>query len=201
MAWECPDLYHLWGILLWVKLSTGQSAHGKATWIIEFERGMIVDARQLGHSISEDVQQFNISQSTVSCVYWEYLMEDITTHRGQHSGRPQVLIYSDQWHLARIVRGNRQVTLAEITSAFNAGGASRISNRTIQHSLASMRYGTRRPKKITFKMALAIVHPFLREKWISYKQSSIVCLPMSYKKFNLVSLLSAHSQNMPLYVE
>ncbi|PNF27591.1 hypothetical protein B7P43_G02256 [Cryptotermes secundus] len=77
----------------------------------------------------------------VSRVYREYLVEGISTHCGQCSGQPWVLNDHDQRRLARIVRGNRQVTLAEITSTFNAGGTRRISSRSVQRSLASMEYG------------------------------------------------------------
>jgi hypothetical protein len=52
----------------------------------EFEWGIIVGARRMGHSISEVVWPFSIHESTVSHVYREYLMEGITTHRGQPSG-------------------------------------------------------------------------------------------------------------------
>ncbi|KAI4882318.1 hypothetical protein NFI96_002582 [Prochilodus magdalenae] len=48
----------------------------------------------------------------------EYITEGITTHSGQHSGRPRVLNNRDRRRLARIVLVNRQATLAEITSTF-----------------------------------------------------------------------------------
>jgi hypothetical protein len=127
MAWECP----------------GQSVHGRRHELSHFEWGMILGVRRMKHSVSKVVQPFNIPRSMVSCLYQEYLMEGITTHREQCSGRPRVLNDCDQWHLARIVCGNRQATLAEITSTCDAGSTRHISSRSVQHSLASMGYGNR----------------------------------------------------------
>ena len=79
----------------------------------EFKRDMIVGARQTGHTIFEVVRVFNIPRPTVSCVYWEYIIEVITTHSGHRSGRPQVHNDCNWRHLARIVHANRRATLAE----------------------------------------------------------------------------------------
>jgi transposase len=114
----------------------------------ECERGMTAGARRMGHCISDVVLSFNILWSMVSCVCREYLVEGTSTHRGQRSGRPQVLNDRDQRRLARIDCGNRQATLAEITSTFNAGGTRPISSRSVQRSLASMGYGSRRPTRV-----------------------------------------------------
>jgi hypothetical protein len=75
---------------------------------------MKVGARRMGHSISEFVPSINIPLSTVSHVFREYLVEGISTHRGQHSGQPRVLNDRDQRRPARIDRGNRQATLASM---------------------------------------------------------------------------------------
>jgi hypothetical protein len=107
-----------------------------------------VGARCMGHSISEVVLTFDISRSTVSRVYVEYLMEDITTHCRQRSGRPRVLNDCDQPHRARIVCGNRQAALAEITPIFNVGGARHTSGRPVQRSLDTMGYRSRRLTKV-----------------------------------------------------
>jgi hypothetical protein len=69
-----------------------------------------------------NLRSFNIPRSTVSRVYWEYLVEGISTHRGQRSGRQRVLNGSHQRCPARTVRGNGQATLADITPTFDAGG-------------------------------------------------------------------------------
>ena len=77
----------------------------------KFERGMLVRARRMGHSISEIVQEFNIPRSTVSRVCREYLISGITSHHGQRSGRPRILNERDQRRLGRVVIANRQATL------------------------------------------------------------------------------------------
>lgn len=72
-------------------------------------------------------------RSKTSCVYREYLMEGITAHYDrQHSGRTWVLNDNDQRCLARIVCGNLKATLTQI-------------RRSVQGSLASIGYGSRRP--------------------------------------------------------
>jgi hypothetical protein len=86
----------------------------------EFERIMIMSARQMGHSISKVVRTF---------------------HHGHRRGQSRMLNDGDQQHLARIVPGNRQVSLAEITFTFNADGTRGISSRLMQCSLASTGYG------------------------------------------------------------
>lgn len=77
--------------------------------LFKFKWCMIVGTRQMKQSISEIVSTFNIPQSMLSCVYWEYLMTDITHLLGQHSSQICVLNDLDQKHLARIVHGSRQV--------------------------------------------------------------------------------------------
>lgn len=64
--------------------------------------------------ISKIVSTFNILQSMlscVSCVYWEYLMADITHLLGQHSSQTWIFNDLNQKHLARIVHGRRHVTV------------------------------------------------------------------------------------------
>lgn len=60
---------------------------------------MIVDAREMGRSISEIVEVFDISRSTVLYVYQEYVVEDITVLRRQHNNNSQVLNNHDKRHV------------------------------------------------------------------------------------------------------
>lgn len=48
-------------------------------------------------------------------VYFENSMEGITTHTEQRNGRPWMVNDTDRRHMARIIRGNRQATMAQIT--------------------------------------------------------------------------------------
>ncbi|KAJ8894311.1 hypothetical protein PR048_006930 [Dryococelus australis] len=84
----------------------------------EFERGMIVGARNMECSISEVVQ----NRSTVSRVYRKYQNKGIAIHCGLRSCRPKSL---DNRRLGRIVRANRAGTFAQITATFDAGGVRR----------------------------------------------------------------------------
>lgn len=63
------------------------------------------------HSVSEIVEIFEILRSTVLRVFRKYLMEDIPTHRGQHSGQLRVLNARYQMYKTRIACGNRHATL------------------------------------------------------------------------------------------
>lgn len=60
---------------------------------------MIVDAREMGRLISEIVEVFDISRSTVLYVYQEYVVEDITVLRRQHNNNSQVLNNHDKRHV------------------------------------------------------------------------------------------------------
>jgi hypothetical protein len=106
----------------------------------EFERGLLVGARQRVHSISQVVQPSNIPRSKVLRVY-----QNSTTHRGQRSGRPRVLNYRDQRRLARAVRANRQAKLAGITSIFDSRDSRLISSWSVQRSSASVGHGAEDP--------------------------------------------------------
>ncbi|KAG9473686.1 hypothetical protein GDO78_004144 [Eleutherodactylus coqui] len=113
----------------------------------EFERGMIVGARRMGCPISEVVRELNIPRSTVSRVYREYLIQGVTSHSGQRSGRPRLLNDDDRQRLAGIACANSQATLSEITCIFNAEAPAHVSRRSVQRSLASMGYRSRRPPR------------------------------------------------------
>lgn len=113
-----------------------------------FERGMVVGARRMGHSISEIVSEFNIPRSTVSRVCREYLISGITTHHGQRSGRPRALNERDQRQVRRIISSNRQVTLREMTAEINVSRTTNVCVRTVQRNVTSMGYGSRRPTRV-----------------------------------------------------
>lgn len=80
----------------------------------EFERGITLDTRRMGHSIYEILRIFDIFRLTVSRMYRENLMEGITA-------RPQVVNDRNQRHPARIIYNNGQAIMVEIMSTFNAG--------------------------------------------------------------------------------
>lgn len=102
----------------------------------------------MGHYISEIVSMFDIHLTMVYHVYWEYLMEGITAHSGQHHGWLWLLSDHELSHLAIISYLNRQTTLAQIISPIIAENTNCISSRLAWNSLTSMGYGTRCSTKL-----------------------------------------------------
>lgn len=62
---------------------------------------------EIEHSISEIVGIFDIYQSKVSCMYWEYLMKAITADCEQSSSQQDILNDYDQRCLARTAYSNK----------------------------------------------------------------------------------------------
>lgn len=86
-------------------MNTSEAVYGKMT--LECELGMVGDARWIGHSISEIVGTFDIPRSKMSRVYWECLMNDITTHCRQLNSQLLIFNEHDPRCLARIVCDNK----------------------------------------------------------------------------------------------
>ena len=116
--------------------------------LTDFERGMLVGARRMGHAISDIVREFNIPRSTVSRVCREYRISGITSHHGQRSGRPRALNDRDRRRLRRVVNANRQATLRQITAEINVGRTRDVSGRTVRRNLSSLGYASRRPTRV-----------------------------------------------------
>ncbi|GBL96696.1 hypothetical protein AVEN_255688-1 [Araneus ventricosus] len=57
----------------------------------DFERGVIVGAREMGHSISEVAMKFVFSRTTISRVYLEYRVSDKTSNFRHRCGRKKDL--------------------------------------------------------------------------------------------------------------
>ncbi|GBN68482.1 hypothetical protein AVEN_135315-1 [Araneus ventricosus] len=57
----------------------------------DFERGVIVGAREMGHSMSEVVMKFGFSRTTISRVYCEYRVSDKTSNFRHRCGRKKDL--------------------------------------------------------------------------------------------------------------
>lgn len=88
---------------------TDWTAHSKAHGLLEIERGTIVGIRLAEDSIPETVIKIGIPQFMVLRMYQEYLMEDISVHRGQRNDRLRILNDRDQTRLARIVCGDIKI--------------------------------------------------------------------------------------------
>ncbi|GIY56940.1 hypothetical protein CDAR_86611 [Caerostris darwini] len=116
--------------------------------LTDFERGMLVGARRMGHAISEIVREFNIPRSTVSRVCREYEISGITSHHGQRSGRPPAFNDRDRRRLQRVVNSNTQATVRQITAEINVGRTRDLSVRTVRRNLAFLGYSSRRPTRV-----------------------------------------------------
>lgn len=113
-----------------------------------FERGMVVGARRMGHSISEVVQEFGFPRSTVSRVYREWVNEGVTVHNRHHTGRPQALNDRDRRNLRRVVIRDRGANVQRITAEFNTGRDRDVSQWTVRRNMRVLGYGSRRPTRV-----------------------------------------------------
>ena len=62
----------------------------------EFERGVIVGAREMGHNISEVAMQFGFSRTTISRVYREYRESGKKLNLRHRCGRKKIMQERDQ---------------------------------------------------------------------------------------------------------
>lgn len=147
MSGKFPYLYQL-HFDLYESVQTWARLFNDKAMLSEFEWNMIVVVWQIEHLISHIVETFNIPWSTLSRVYRGYLMEVITAHIGQLSSSPRVFNDCSQMHLTRIVYGDGQATLAQMTFSFNAEDTKRISSMLVQRYLVIIGYRNRRPTRM-----------------------------------------------------
>ncbi|GBM50172.1 hypothetical protein AVEN_50066-1 [Araneus ventricosus] len=57
----------------------------------DFERGVIIGAREMGHSISEVVMKFGFSRTTISRLYCEYRVSGKASNFHRRCGRKRTL--------------------------------------------------------------------------------------------------------------
>ncbi|GBO25706.1 hypothetical protein AVEN_154365-1 [Araneus ventricosus] len=131
---------------------------GKTSDLDAFDRGQIVGAQRLGHSISEIVRELRFSRSTVSRVYTD---GEKTSDRANCKGQ-LALNERGARRLSRIVRSQRSQTLAQITTQLNEGASRTVIERTMQHSLHRMGFGSRRPTRVPL---LNVCHRAARLAW------------------------------------
>ncbi|GBO33180.1 hypothetical protein AVEN_24672-1 [Araneus ventricosus] len=93
----------------------------------DFERGVIVGAREMGHSISEVGMKFGFSRTTISRVYREYR--------------------------TRILKRDRRATLPHIAADFNDGASASVCVRIVQRTVINMGSQSRRPTRVPFLTA------------------------------------------------
>ncbi|GFX58908.1 HTH_Tnp_Tc3_2 domain-containing protein [Trichonephila clavipes] len=121
---------------------------GKLPDFDAFDRGQIVAARRMGHSISEIVRQLGLSRSTVSRVYQEYTDGGQKTSDRANCKGQLALTERGEGRLRRIVRSQRSQTLAQITTQLNDGANRTVSKRTVKRSLHRICFRSRRPTRV-----------------------------------------------------
>ncbi|GFT68286.1 uncharacterized protein TNCV_659051 [Trichonephila clavipes] len=99
-------------------------------YLSEFARGFIVDAREMGHSISEVSMEFGFSHTTISRVYREYQESGNTSNLRRYCGRKKFMQVRDQRRLTRIIKRDRGATLLQISADFKAGPSTNVPVRT-----------------------------------------------------------------------
>ncbi|GFV63353.1 HTH_Tnp_Tc3_2 domain-containing protein [Trichonephila clavipes] len=110
-----------------------------------FDRGEIVDAQRMGHSIFEIVRQLGFSRVVVSRIYQEYMDGGQKTSDWANCKGQLALTVRDVRRPRHIVRSQ---TLAHITTQLNDGANRTVSKRTMQRSLHGMGFGSRRPTRV-----------------------------------------------------
>ncbi|GBM36930.1 hypothetical protein AVEN_5838-1 [Araneus ventricosus] len=85
----------------------------------KFTRGVIVGAREMGHSISEVAMKFGFSRTTISRMYREYRESGKTSNLRHGCGRKKIIQERDQRRLTIIIKRDRRATLPQIAADFN----------------------------------------------------------------------------------
>ncbi|GFX40496.1 HTH_Tnp_Tc3_2 domain-containing protein [Trichonephila clavipes] len=93
----------------------------------EFERGVIVGTREMGHIISEVVMKFGFSRTTISRVYREYRESSKISNLRHQCGRKKIMQERDQRRLTRIIKRDRCAALPQIAADFNAGPSTNVT--------------------------------------------------------------------------
>ena len=120
---------------------------GKNKDLSDFEKGQIVMARRLGHSISRTAGLVGCSRFAVVSTYQKWSKEGQPVNRRQGHGRPRLIDTRGERRLARVVQLHRKATVAQIAEKLNAGCDRKVSEHTVHRSLLRMGLRSHRPVK------------------------------------------------------
>ena len=118
---------------------------GKKCDLSDFDRGMIVGARQGGLSISETADLLGFSRTTVSRVCREWCEKQKTSSEQQFCGQQNLVNERGQRRRARLVEADRKVTVMQITMHYNSGMQKSNSEHTMCQTSKWIGYSSRRP--------------------------------------------------------
>ncbi|KAJ0000987.1 hypothetical protein NQD34_006007 [Periophthalmus magnuspinnatus] len=113
---------------------------GKKSDLSEFDRGLVVGARRAGLSVSEAASLLGYSRTTVSRVFREWSEKRVVSSARQSCGRKCLVDDRGQRKLDRLIQGDREATVAELTARYNDGQQKTISERTTRRALKRLGY-------------------------------------------------------------
>ncbi|GFX43163.1 HTH_Tnp_Tc3_2 domain-containing protein [Trichonephila clavipes] len=119
----------------------------------EFERGVTVGAREMGHAISEVAMKFGFSRAIISRVYREYRESGKTSKLRHRCDREKIIQKRDQRRPTRIVMPDRRATHPQIAADFNFGPSTSVTVRTIQRNIIDMGFRGRMPTRVSLLTA------------------------------------------------
>ncbi len=121
---------------------------GKKGDLSDFERGMVVGARQAGLSISKTADLLVFSHTPISRNYREWSEKEKISSERQLCGRKCPVDVRGQRALGRLVRDDRKTTVTQITTRYNQGMQNTISEHTTRRTLKQMGSSSRRPHRV-----------------------------------------------------